>query len=83
MTMFAILQEEKSGLRHWVRIKAPGVDIFTSAAPGAAPEEMQYADRETAERDAEIYRVQNARDVKRRRAEPATFSVLPVTLEAR
>lgn len=45
---------------------------------------MQYPDRETAERDAEIYRAKNARDVeatKRKRkykTEAATYTVVPV-----
>jgi hypothetical protein len=48
------------------------------------PTDLQYAERETAERDAEIYRQENARDVeatKRRpkyKTEPATYTVVSV-----
>lgn len=79
---FAILQE-RGGLRHWVRIDGPGATSSTTAILGP-PKDLQYADRQAAERDAEIFRAQNARAVentKRRRkhkTEPATYSVLPV-----
>jgi hypothetical protein len=79
---FAILQEQ-AGRRHWVRINGPGASSFTTALRGP-PKDLQYADREAAERDAEIFREQNARAVestKRRRKhkeELATYSVLPV-----
>jgi hypothetical protein len=83
--MFAILQEQ-AGCRHWVRIAGPGSSSFTTALR-PPPKHLQYADRETAERDAELFREQNAREVestkrqRKHKIEPATFSVLPVKLE--
>jgi len=79
---FAILQEQE-GLRHWVFIRGPGHRSLTSARL-PPPTDLQYAERETAERDAEIYRQENARDVeatKRRpkyKTEPATYTVVSV-----
>jgi hypothetical protein len=80
--MFAILQEQ-AGRRHWVRITGPGAHSFTTAILGP-PEWLQYTDRDTAERDAELFRTQNAQKVestKRRRkhkTEPATYTVVLV-----
>ena len=67
-----------------MRSIGPGGQTFTTAILGP---HLYYADRETAERDAETFRQRNARDVeatKRKRkwkTEPATYSVLEVTDE--
>ena len=79
---FAILQEQE-GRRHWVRKNGSNSEMFTTAIlpPSAG---LAYAEREAAERDAEVFRQQNARDVeatKRKRkwkTAPATYSVVPI-----
>ena len=82
--MFAIL-EESSRYRLWVRLEGTNRS-FTSAVLGP-PEDLQYPDRATAERDAETFRAQNARAVERtkrkrkHKIDPATYSVLPVEPE--
>lgn len=83
---FAILQEQ-AGRQHWVRINGPGSETFTTAIL-APPKDLQYSDRDTAERDAEIFQERNAREVeatKRRRKykeEPATYTVVSVEVTA-
>ena len=83
---FAILQEQ-AGRRHWVRtdVSERGfTSDHTTTALLPAPVTLQYGDRDSAERDAEIFRQRNAHAVeitKRRRKykeEPATYSVVPV-----
>jgi hypothetical protein len=73
---FAIL-EEQEGRRHWVRSNS----FTTAIRPPLA--HLQYAEREEAERDAEIFRQENARQVeaaKRRRSkiEPASYTIVQV-----
>ena len=64
----------------------PGLQQFQTAILGP-PKDLQYAERHAAERDAEIFREQNAREVastnrrRKHKIEPATYSVLPVKLE--
>ena len=85
MTMFAIL-EESSRYRLWVRLEGTNRSFTTARYPGP-PEDLQYPDRATAERDAETFRAQNARAVERtkrkrkHKIDPATYSVLPVEPE--
>ena len=84
--VFAILQEQ-AGRRHWVRTEVSEggfASNYTTTALLPAPVDLQYGDRDSAERDAEIFRQRNASAVeatKRRRKykeEPATYSVVPV-----
>jgi hypothetical protein len=82
---FAILQEQE-GRQHWVRKNGPYAETFTTAFPTIRPPTagLLYADRETAERDAEGFRQQNARDVEatkrtsKNKTVPATYSVVPI-----
>jgi hypothetical protein len=83
---FAILQEQ-AGRRHWVRTEVSEGGFTSNCMTTAllpAPVTLQYGDRDSAERDAEIFRERNARAVeatKRKRKykeEPATYSVVPV-----
>ena len=80
---FAILQEcTKTGRQDWVSIAGPNSTIMTAVSGG--PSET-YADRATAERDAETFRERNARAVERDRwrpkykSEPATYTVTEIT----
>ncbi len=85
--MFVILQEQE-GLRHWVKI-ASSSSTSLMAAWTAPPTEMQYAERDIAEHDADTFRARNAREVeatKRRRkykTEPASYTVVTVEEAAR
>jgi hypothetical protein len=80
--MFAIL-EEAEGCRNWIHIEPHGT-AFISARSGPPPADMLYAERATAERDAEACRAINARKVKttkrwrKYRIAPATYSVVPI-----
>jgi hypothetical protein len=83
---FAILQEQ-AGRRHWVRTEVSERGFTLDRSTTAIlppPATLQYADRDSAERDAEIFRQRNAGAVeatKRRRKykeEPAMYSVVPV-----
>jgi hypothetical protein len=83
---FAILQEQ-AGRRHWVRINGPGSETFTTAIR-PPPKDLQYPNRDIAERDAEVFRERNARDVeatkrsRKYRTEPATYTVVSVEATA-
>ena len=80
---YAILEVcRKSGCRYWVRIGGP--NSITMIAADKGPSQL-YADRGTAEHDAEILRERNVRDVGRSRwrlscrTEPATYTVIELT----
>jgi hypothetical protein len=74
---YAILEKcTKSGSQYWVRICGPNSMIMI-AASGQQPSEL-YADRAAAERDAEILRLRNVRDVERSRWRPS-YRMEPVT----
>jgi hypothetical protein len=76
---FAILEQQK-GRQHWVRIYDSGHDSFTSAIRDPL-EHMRYADRETAERDAEVFRQRAVEAMKRKRKgkePPASYTVVPI-----
>jgi hypothetical protein len=80
---YAILEEcTKSGCQYWVRMSGPNSTTMIAASVGT-PSEL-YADRAAAERDAEILRRRNARDVERNSwrtlgTEPATYTVIELT----
>jgi len=79
--MFAILREQ-DGFRHWVRKQSPSVELeATARRPPSA--DLQYAELEAAERDAEIFRQENTQLIKatkrrRNKIPPATYSVVPI-----
>jgi len=80
---YAILEDcRKSGCQYWITIAGP--NSTTMIAAGSGLPSALYADRATAERDAEVLRQRNARDVERNRwrsfgTEPATYTVIEVT----
>src|SRR5262245_13951319 len=80
---YAILEDcTKSGCQYWVTSAGPNDTIMIAAACGL-PSAL-YADRAAAERDAEVLRQRNARDVERNRwrnvgTDPATYTVVEVT----
>jgi hypothetical protein len=84
---YGILEQcTKSGCQYWVRIGGPNSTTMIAASGRQAPE--PYADRGAAERDAEVLRQRNARDVERSRwrpnfrTEPATYTVVELTLHS-
>jgi hypothetical protein len=84
--MFVILQEQE-GRQHWMRAVNAYSTSMMAVHDDTPPASLQYPDRETSERDAEIFRAKNAREVeatKRRRkykTAPATYSVVEVLAE--
>jgi hypothetical protein len=82
---YGILEQcTKSGCQYWVRIGGPNSTTMIAASGRQPPE--PYADRGAAERDAEVLRQRNARDVERSRwrpsfrTEPATYTVVELRL---
>jgi hypothetical protein len=85
---YGILEQcTKSGCQYWVRIGRPSSTTMIAASGRRPPE--PYGDRGAAERDAEVLRQRNARDVERSRwrpafrTEPATYTVVELTLHSR